>query len=109
MKKFAHTNYARNFDEAFIFGWELFVSAYDSWLNRQGGDFKYLLFQTLDDENSYDTRIEYINEILRRFANYHPALLRNWKYEVLNKVHNHADWLVKIIDSHAKNLLPNPN
>ena len=85
----------------------MFVSSYDSWLQRQGGDIKYLLFQTLDDENSNETRIEYISEILRKFSSFGPVFLRNWKYEVLNKVQNHSNWIVNIIDKHAKEILPN--
>lgn len=106
-KKLTSVNLIRDKDLAFITGWEMFVSSYDSFLQKQSGDIKYLLFQTLDDENSNETRIAYISEILRKFSCFSPMVLRNWKNEVLNKVQNHSNWLVNIIDKHAKEILPN--
>lgn len=108
-KKLNKVEIAKTQDECFLIGWEMFVSCYDSYLNRQSGDFKYLLFQSLDDENSIDTRLDFITEILRRFSETNANLLRNWRYEVLNKVHSHADWYVNIIESHDKELLPSKN
>jgi hypothetical protein len=86
--------------------WEMFVASYDGWFYKQNGDIKYLLFQSLDDEQSKDTRIMYIQEIMKKISYSSPNILRNWKYEVLNRIQYRADWLADLIESHAKKILP---
>jgi hypothetical protein len=109
--KLSNTEIVRDKDYAFVVAWEMFVSAYDGWFTKQGGDIKYLLFQSLDEEITNDLRLDYIAEILRKLSSipYNANLLRNWKYEVLNKVQHHADWLVNVVDRYAKELLPSKN
>ena len=107
--KLSKTDIIRDRDAAFIAGWEMFVSAYDGWFARQGGDIKYMLFQSLDADSPSHIRMDYIAEILKKLSPYNAGLIRNWKYEVLNKVQYHADWLVNVVDSYAKELLPCKN
>lgn len=107
--KLSKVDIIRDKDSAFAVGWEMFVSAYDGWFAKQGGDVKYLLFQSLDEEIPLDIRLDYIAEILRKLSPYNTNLLRNWKYEVLNKVQHHAEWLATVVDRYAKELLPCKN
>ena len=104
-KKFVGIHLVKDRDHAVLAGWEMFVSAYDGWFSKQGGDIKYLLFQTLDDEISVSSRIEYISEILKKLSTCYPGVFRNWKYEVLNKVQYHADWFIDLVEKNGKELL----
>jgi len=106
MKNFMNVDLVRDKDEAFVLCWEMFVASYDSWFSKQGGEIKYMLFQTLDEELDTATRIDFIAEILKKLAYTSPGVFRNWKYEVLNKVQYFADWFLELIDKNAKELLP---
>lgn len=106
MRIFKKTHLIKDKDEAFILCWEMFVASYDSWFSKQGGDIKYMLFQTLDEELQISTRLDLIAEILKKLAYNASGVFRNWKYEVLNKVQHFAEWFVELIDKNAKELLP---
>ena len=90
-------------NKAILANWELFVHGCDYFFSQQNGDIKYLLFHSLDKENSEVDRLGYIHEVLRKIYNFQPLLVRCWEEEFLNRVHSQSEWLTKLIESKCKN------
>jgi len=88
--------------KAILAGWELFVHGCDYFFSQQSGDLKYLLFHSLDKENDESYRLGYINEVLRRIYNSQPLLVRYWEEEILNRIRNQSEWLIKLIELKCK-------
>lgn len=82
--------------------WEMFVFSYDSWFCRQPFEIKRMLFESLDKDKSADYRYQHYQDVAIFLATHHPAVLRAWKYEVLARVQNYADWLAVIVDKQCK-------
>jgi hypothetical protein len=99
----------RGVREVTLAAWEMFVFSYDSWFSRQPFDVKRMLFESLDKERPTDYRYQHYQDVAIFLATHHPAVLRAWKYEVLARVQNYADWLAAIVDDQCKekkNTLP---
>lgn len=82
--------------------WEMFVAACDSFFSSQSGDVKYLLFHSLDQENSEDTRMAYLREVLKKISNGSPQLVRCWNDEIYQRLQNQSAWLVDLIGQQCK-------
>jgi hypothetical protein len=93
-------------DKAMLCAWEMFVHGCDSWFAQQYGDIKYLLFQTLDKENSDNERLGYHKELLRRIYSITPSLVKSWDDEIYHRLHFQSDWLVELIESLCKRNTP---
>lgn len=91
-----------DFLEISIAAWEMFVLAYDSWFNKQTGDIKYLLYESLDKDNDLEKRWGYCQEILRQLQTINPVTFRCWKYDVFVKINNHSEWLANLIEKKCK-------
>jgi len=86
--------------------WEMFVYSYDNWFLNQGGDIKYLLFESLDKENSFEKRLGCCHELIKKLSMTHNSVVRAWKFDVCGKINNHADWLANLIEQKCqKNIL----
>lgn len=105
-KKFKKFELIKGQNETFLAGWEMFVGAFDGWFAKQGGDIKYMLFQSLDEDVPVNFRMEYASEILRKISHFHTSVMRSWKNEVFQKIQNYSEWLVKLIEKDEKELLP---
>lgn len=88
--------------EVVLAAWEMFVFAYDSWFFRQPNDIKRMLFESLDKDRPVEYRHQHYQDVAIFLATHHPAVLRAWKYEVLGRVVDYADWLAKIVKSQCK-------
>lgn len=88
--------------EIVLAAWEMFVFSYDSWFIKQPFEIKQSLFEGLNKENSVHLRYQHYQDVVIFLSTYHPAVLRAWKYEVLSRVQNYADWLVEIVDKQCK-------
>lgn len=93
-------------DEAVLCAWEMFVHGCDSWLAQQSGDIKYLLFQSLDKDNSPTDRLGYHKELLRRIYSVMPSLVKSWDDEFYHRLHFQSDWLLDLIESSCKRNTP---
>jgi hypothetical protein len=82
--------------------WEMFVAACDSYFSSQGGDVKYLLFQSLDQENSEDSRMGYQREVVKKIAGVSPQLARCWNDEIYQRLQNQSAWFVDLIGKKCK-------
>jgi hypothetical protein len=78
--------------------WEMFVYSCDGWFNKQGGDIKYLLFESLDKDNDLEKRWDYCQEILKKIQYMHSSVARCWKYDVCSKINSNAEWLADLIE-----------
>lgn len=85
--------------EAVIFAWEMFVYVFDSWFLKQPNSLKQKLFQSLDKDNSIQTRYSNYQDVAIFLSTHHPAVMRVWKYEILSKLQHDADWLARLIES----------
>jgi hypothetical protein len=83
--------------EALIAAWEMFVFAYDGWFLKQNSEVKHHLFNSLDKDNSINTRYTHYQDIALYLTSQHPQVLRTWKYEVLAKIQGYSDWLGRLI------------
>lgn len=83
--------------EVTLAAWEMFVFAYDSWFMKQSGDVKRILFESLDSDRPTNYRYQHFQDVAIFLATHHPAVLRVWKYEVLFRVNNYADWLGNLL------------
>lgn len=84
--------------EAIIFAWEMFVYVYDSWFLKQPESLKQKLFQSLDKDNSIQTRYSSYQDVAIFLSTHHPAVMRVWKYEILAKLQYDTDWLARLIE-----------
>ena len=91
-------------EKSFFAAWEMFVYIFDSWFKNQPQTLKILLFETLDEDNSFDKRKEYHKEICNYMSVHTPAILKIWKEEILYRTSSYAEWLVKLIEGNAKRL-----
>ena len=85
--------------EIVLAAWEIFVFSYDSWFLKQPHEIKQILYEGLDVEKSIDYRFKHYQDVAIFLSTHHPAVLRTWRYEVLARVQNYADWLADIIDN----------
>ena len=83
--------------EIFLCAWEMFVFMCDGWCMKQTYEIKEFLFQTLNNENSIDKRFECYENIINIISIKQPSLIRTWRYEVLTRVQNYANWLAVMI------------
>lgn len=88
-----------NSREILITAWEMFIFMYDSWFTKQPATLKNKLFQSLDKENTLETRYSNYQDVAIFLATHHPAVMRIWKYEVLARVQNCANWLAHLIEN----------
>lgn len=88
--------------EIALIGWEMFVLAYDSWFNRQSGEIKYFLFESLDKDNDLERRWGFCQELLRKLQNVSPVVVRCWKQDVFSRVNCHAGWLANLVEQKCK-------
>lgn len=79
--------------------WEMFTFMCDSWFIKQPSIWKQKLFQSLDKDNSIETRYSNYQDVAIFLSTHHPAVMRAWKYEVLALVQNRADWLAHLIEN----------
>ena len=91
-----------DFQEMSMIGWEMFVLGYDTWFNRQNGEIKYLLFESLDKDNDLEKRWGYCQELLRKLQVASPAVARCWKHEVFSRINSHAGWLANLLERKCK-------
>lgn len=96
------TRIFHDFMEITIAAWEMFVLAYDSWFNKQSGELKYLLYESLDKDNDLEKRWGYCQELLRQLQNVSPVTVRCWKYDVFSRINNHSEWLAKLVEQKCK-------
>lgn len=93
-------------NKSFFAAWEMFVYIFDSWFKNQPQTLKTLLFETLDEDNSFDKRKTYHKEICSYMSVHTPAILKIWKEEILYRTSSYAEWLVKLIEEKCqKNML----
>ena len=85
--------------EVIMAAWEMFVFSYDSWFLKQPHSVKKLLFESLDKENPIQLRYQNYQDVIVFISTHHPAILRSWKYEVLARVQNYANWLAAILNT----------
>jgi len=88
--------------EVVLAAWEMFVFSYDSWFIKQPFEIKRSLFEAVDKENPIHHRYQHYQDVAIFLSTHHPAVLRPWKYEVLARVQNYADWLAAIVDNQCK-------
>ena len=101
-----NTRTFHNTKEINLIGWEMFVLSYDSWFNKQNGEIKHLLFESLDKDNSLDKRWEYCQELLWKLQLVSPVVARCWKHDILSRINDHADWLARLVEQKCtKNIL----
>lgn len=94
-----------DFNEVTIAAWEMFVLAYDSWFNKQNGEIKYLLFESLDRDNNLEKRWGFCQELLHRLQISNPVVFRCWKYDVLSRIGCHAEWLANLVEEKCKKII----
>lgn len=82
--------------------WEMFVFSHDSWFLKQPYSIKKSLFESLDKENPIQLRYQNYQDVALFISTHHPAILRSWKYEVLARVQNYANWLAAIVNTQCK-------
>lgn len=85
--------------EILITAWEMFIFMYDSWFIKQPTTLKSKLFQSLDKENTLETRYSNYQDVAIFLTTHQPAVMRVWKYEVLARVQNCASWLARLIEN----------
>lgn len=93
-------------DKAFFAAWEMFVYIFDSWFKNQPQTLKNLLFETLDEDNSFDKRKIYYKEICSYMAIHTPAILKIWKEDILNRLSVYSGWLVKLLEEKCQKNTP---
>jgi hypothetical protein len=84
--------------EKLLTAWEMFVFVYDGWFVKQPADIKVKLFNTLNKENSIETRYLNYKDIVIFLSTHYPAVMRTWKYEFLGGMQTYADWLACLIE-----------
>lgn len=84
--------------DAFLTAWEIFVYIYDSWFYQQSHDIKSILYESLDKEKSSKHRYKYYQEIVAFLTNNHSIVLRSWRFDLLIRVQNYADWLATVME-----------
>lgn len=87
-----------NQTELFFVAWEVFVYIYDSWFAKQNGDIKYMLYESLDNENDFDERQGFCREIINKIANQNPTVARVWRQEICAKVDASSSWLADLVE-----------
>lgn len=93
-------------EKAFFAAWEMFVYIFDSWFKNQPQTLKTLLFETLDEDNSFDKRKTYYKEICSYMSVHTPAILKIWKEEILYRLSSYAGWLAKLIEEKCQKNMP---
>ena len=77
--------------------WEMFVYSHDSWFCRQGGDIKYILYQTLDKDIQIAHRACCIQEMLRKLGNVNANLVKVWRNEYLCYTQTETRWFIRLV------------
>ncbi len=77
--------------------WEMFVYSHDSWFCRQGGDIKYILYQTLDKDIQIAHRASCIQEMLRKLGNVNANLVKVWRNEYLCYTQTETMWFIRLV------------
>jgi hypothetical protein len=93
-------------ENAFFAAWEMFVYIFDSWFKNQPQTLKTLLFETLDEDNSFDKRKVYYKEICSYMSVHTPAILKIWKEEILYRLSSYAGWFAKLIEEKCQKNMP---
>lgn len=82
--------------------WEIFVYVYDSWFLAERDEIKSLLFKSLDVELPIADRYSSYQNITAILLDKNPYIFRVWKYEVLSRTNNYANWLACAINNQCK-------
>lgn len=92
--------------DAFFVAWEVFVYVYDHWFYNQPHTVKSALYESLNKEKSFKHRYKYYQDVIAYLSNNYPSVLRSWRFDMLLRIQNYADWLGDIIESrHRKSEL----
>lgn len=93
-------------DVSFFAAWEMFVYIFDSWFKNQPQILKTVLFETLDEDNSHNVRMQSYKEICNYMAVHTPAILKVWREEILIWVGCYSGWLSRLIEEKCSKNMP---
>ena len=83
--------------------WEMFVYSHDTWFCRQGGEIKYLLYNTLDDERKKSDRISCVGELVRKIGFTSQSAVRSWHNDFLSMTSHANQWMLNLIGERCEN------
>lgn len=77
-----------------LVAWEMFVYCYDNFFTSQPSNIKEILFKSLDKDNP--DRYEYYKDMTYYLALSYPNTMRIFRKEIIEKIEDYSEWLVKL-------------
>ena len=83
----------KEYREALLMLWEAYVCIFDSYFKEQTSDIKEFLWNTLNTENSHETRIRNMDHILQNLYSNFYSLYYVWNIDMLGMANKYATWM----------------